>query len=57
MWDWCEQYPANGPFERYYVRIWNRDFDLFEIEDSNAALLFKLKFSEDIIEDRSHYPL
>lgn len=66
MWNWCDRYPLNGPFERWHV-IHNykatftnssaakdeKEVPLIQFEDRNAALMFSLAFSEYIIEDKS----
>lgn len=62
MYEWCEQYPANGPFQRFHI-IRNygqpshedkKEIPLIQFEDKNAAFMFKLAFSEYILEDKTY---
>ena len=62
MWEWCENYPLNGPFQRWHV-IHNygqptdqdrKEIPLIQFEDKNAAFMFKLAFSEYILEDKTY---
>lgn len=71
MYDWCAKYPANGPFERwhiihnYQITIVRRHIDksvdsgptipLIQFESRKAAYLFRIAFSEYIIEDKTTY--
>lgn len=67
MWRWCENYPLNGPFERWYVQHnYKASFKnssaakdepetpLVQIENKKAAFMFSLAFSEYIIEDKTY---
>lgn len=60
MWRWCENYPLTGPFERWYVQHNGKpsksvddavQIPMVQIENKNAAFMFKLAFSEYILED------
>lgn len=56
MWKWCEDYPLTGPFERWHVRHNFKMggavvYPLVQIESRKAAYLFKIAFSEYIIQD------
>lgn len=62
MYEWCQQYPANGPFQRFHI-IRNygqpthedkKEIPLIQFEDKNAAFMFKLAFSEYILEDKTY---
>lgn len=61
MFTWCEQYPLNGPFQRFHV-IRNygqpthedrKEIPLIQFEDRNAAFMFSIAFSEYILEDKT----
>lgn len=56
MWKWCENYPLSGPFERWHVQhpkaIGNNPIITFE--NSKAAYMFSLAYSEYIIEDKTY---
>lgn len=61
MFEWCERYPLNGPFQRFHV-IRNygqptaedrKEIPLIQFEDCNAAFMFSLAFSEYILEDKT----
>jgi hypothetical protein len=71
MWHWCEQYPLTGPFERWHVihnytahgyRKGNPGADAVEIpliqfESKKAARMFRIAYSEYIMENKSIYSL
>ncbi len=59
MYEWAKKYPSKGPFSRWYVEwaaVYNsagrqRDYDVIQIEHSEAAKIFKIAFAgeyEDI---------
>lgn len=68
MWRWCEDYPLDGPFERWHIK---RNFKashtnassakdepevpLIQFESRKAAYMFRIAFSEYIIEDKTYY--
>ena len=70
MYDWCGNYPLVGPFERwhiiqnYQIPLVRRPIDnsldsspgipLIQFESRKAAYLFKIAFSEYIIEDKTY---
>lgn len=65
MWRWCEDYPLNGPFERWHVKHRFRIEDdgdiggrierpLIQFESRKAAYMFRLTFSEYILEDLTY---
>ena len=59
MWKWCENYPLTGPFERWYVQHNTKmggpeRLPIVQIESSKAAYMFKLAYSEYIIEDLTY---
>jgi hypothetical protein len=59
MWAWLEDYPLTGPFERWYIQnnynhIGTEVHPLVQIESSKAAYLFKIAYSEYIIEDLTY---
>lgn len=66
MYDWCERYPLDGPFERWHI-IHNytlihdgsdaAETPLIQFESKKAALMFRIAYSEYIIDDRSIYSL
>lgn len=68
MWHWCEQYPLTGPFERWHI-VHNfqsshkgitgdrKETPLIQFESSKAAKVFRIAFSEYIIENKSIYSL
>ena len=50
MWEWCENYPLNVPFQRWHV-IHNygqptdqdrKEIPLIQFEDKNAAFMFSI---------------
>ena len=61
MYEWCERYPLNGPFQRFHIiRNYGQPTDgdrkeipLIQFEDRNAAFMFSLAFSEYILEDKT----
>ncbi len=62
MWNWCENYPLNGSFQRWHV-IRNygqptegdrKEIPLIQFEDRNAAFMFSIAFSEYILEDKTY---
>lgn len=63
MWKWLEDYPLNGPFERWYIQHRFKSLNyqggtvelpLVQIENSKAAFMFKLAFSEYILKDETY---
>ena len=63
MWHWLEDYPLNGPFERWYIQHNGKtnsnvgdakEIPMIQIESRKAAYLFKIAFSEYIIEDMTY---
>jgi hypothetical protein len=61
MWKWCEDYPLNGPFERWYVQHNTKmgggdaiQIPMIQIESRKAAYFFRIAFSEYIIEDKTY---
>lgn len=65
MWQWCENYPLTGPFERWHVKHRFKVIDdgdlggrtelpLLQIESRKAAYMFKIAFSEHILEDLTY---
>lgn len=59
MWAWCESYPLTGPFERWYVQhnVKMSGIDpcpVVQIESRKAAYMFRIAFSEYIIEDMTY---
>ena len=65
MYEWCERYPANGPFQRFHIiRNFQTDYDgdlgdrkevpLIQFEDRHAAYMFRIAYSEYIIEDKTY---
>lgn len=63
MWGWLEDYPLTGPFERWYIQHNgkpSRGFDdtlqipMVQIESKKAAYMFRIAFSEYIIEDLTY---
>ncbi len=65
MFEWCEKYPLDGPFQRWHV-IYNyqttydgdlgdrEEIPLIQFEDKNAAFMFSIAFSEYILEDKTY---
>lgn len=56
MYQWLEDYPLNGPFERFYIRHQTKDANgpIVQIENRKAAYMFKIAFSEHIITDMTY---
>ena len=56
MFDWCGDYPLNRPFERWYIRhqTHTNNGPIVQIESRKAAYLFRIAFSECIIEDMTY---
>ena len=63
MWKWCENYPLNGPFERWHIKHnfkslkyqgGTKELPLIQIESRKAAYMFKLAFSEKILRDETY---
>lgn len=56
MWKWCENYPLTGPFERWHIRhnTHQSGCPIMQIESRKAAYLFRIAFSEYIIEDMTY---
>jgi hypothetical protein len=58
MWAWCESYPLNGPFERWHVqhesKMHRRDHPIVTFENSKAAYMFSIAFSEYILRDLTY---
>lgn len=54
MYDWCNSYPLHEDFHRWHVE-WrmshNRTYDIVQFESEKAAYMFKIAFSEHIIND------
>lgn len=71
MYNWCGNYPLDGPFERWHIihnytahgyKVGNPEADSVEIpliqfESRKAAYLFSIAYSEYIIENKSIYDL
>jgi hypothetical protein len=62
MYDWCGNYPLDGPFERWHI-IRNygqpthedkKEVPLIQFESRKAAYLFRIAFSEYIIENKTY---
>ena len=62
MYDWCGNYPLDGPFERWHI-IRNygqpthedkKEVPLIQFESRKAAYLFRIVFSEYIIENKTY---
>jgi hypothetical protein len=58
MWAWCENYPLTGPFERWHVhhesKMHRRDHPIITFENSKAAYVFSITFSEYILKDLTY---
>jgi len=57
MWQWCEDYPLTGPFERWHVKHNTGNFErdtIITFESSKAAYMFSIAYSEYIIEDLTY---
>ncbi len=69
MWQWCERYPETGHFQRWHVirnylveKLCNtcedsKEIPLIQFESKNAARMFRIAYSEYILEDKSIYSL
>lgn len=59
MWGWLEDYPLTGPFERWYIQQnvkmgGPEQLPLVQIESRKAAYMFRIAFSEYIIENKTY---
>ncbi len=63
MYKWCEGYPLNGPFERWYIQHNGKpnknnsdevQIPMIQIESRKAAYMFRIAFSEYILEDMTY---
>lgn len=63
MYDWCGDYPLNGPFERWYIEHKHKvlnyqggqiELPLVQIESRKAAYMFTIAFSEHILKDLTY---
>lgn len=57
--DWCLSYPTTGYFQRFHVR-WREQtegYDIVQFESRKAATMFRIAYSEYIIENKSIYSL
>ena len=68
MYDWCGNYPLDGPFERWHIirNYYERtppstaihgdapEIPLIQFESRKAAYLFRIAFSEYIIENKTY---
>ena len=56
MYQWLEAYPLNGPFERFYIQHQKLSVPgpVVQIESRKAAYMFRIAFSEYIIEDMTY---
>jgi len=55
MFQWCNAYPLDGDFERWHVE-WHatrkdRTYDVVQFESEKAAYMFKIAYSEYIINE------
>ncbi len=61
MWEWCEDYPLTGPFERWHVQhsstIAKLQNPVITFESRKAAYMFRIAYSEYIIENKSLYEI
>jgi hypothetical protein len=68
MYNWCSEYPLDGPFERWHIiHNYRTTYDgdlgdrteipLIQFESRKAAYLFSIAYSEYIIENKSIYSL
>jgi hypothetical protein len=64
MYDWCGNYPLSGPFERWHI-IHNYyegsamrgdapEIPLIQFESRKAAYMFRIAFSEYILENKTY---
>ncbi len=63
MYDWCCEYPLNGPFERWHIihNYFETAFNcstpetpLIQFESRKAAYMFRIAFSEYILENKTY---
>ena len=63
MWKWLEDYPLTGPFERWYIQRNGNpsksvddavQIPMIQIESRKAAYMFRIAFSEYIVEDKTY---
>lgn len=63
MWKWLEEYPLTGPFERWYIQRNGKpsksvddavEVPMIQIESRKAAYMFRIAFSEYIVEDKTY---
>lgn len=57
MFEWCEQYPAEGHFKRWHIEHSFRrmDFcDVIHFEYREAYLAFMYAFAGEILEDKTY---
>lgn len=62
MYEWCQDYPLNSSFERFHIiRNYGQPTDedraevpLIQFESRNAAYMFRIAFSEYIVEDKTY---
>ena len=54
MYQWCQDYPLTGPFERFYIRFRNNQGPIIQFESKKAAYMFRIAFSEYITEDLTY---
>jgi hypothetical protein len=63
MYKWLEDYPLTGPFERWYIQHNGKptksnadsvQVPMIQIESRKAAYMFKIAYSEYIIEDLTY---
>ena len=63
MYKWCEEYPLNGPFERWHINHrfkvlkyqgGEKVLPIIQIESRKAAYMFRIAFSEKILKDETY---
>jgi hypothetical protein len=57
MYEWCEQYPLTGPFERWYIQYSSSSSDanpVIQFESRQAAYWFRIAYSEYILKDLTY---
>ena len=57
MYEWCEDYPLTGPFERWYIHYSStskNDKPIIQFESRQAAFMFSLAYSEYILKDLTY---
>ena len=63
MYDWCGNYPLDGPFERWHIihnycetalNCTTPEAPLIQFESRKAAYMFRIAFSEYIIENKTY---